>query len=153
MQHIQLLYHVTKLYATDMIIYTVDRNVEVIIAEVDDVLFSLTLASMMKWYMQNISYVRRTQMPSKDLKNVRVGMTNYFCAHERVLRCEAEYHKHRSSSHVTARTVHRAHDDVIKWKHFPRNWPFVRGIQRSLWSPHTKASDAELWCFLCSAFE
>ena len=27
-------------------------------------------------------------------------------------------------------------DDVIKWKHFPRYWPFVR----------TKASDAELWC-------
>ena len=23
------------------------------------------------------------------------------------------------------------HDDVIKWKHFPRNWPFVRGINRS----------------------
>ena len=23
------------------------------------------------------------------------------------------------------------HDDVIKWKHFPRNWPFVRGIHRS----------------------
>ena len=22
------------------------------------------------------------------------------------------------------------HDDVIKWKHFPRNWPFVRGIHR-----------------------
>ena len=20
------------------------------------------------------------------------------------------------------------HDDVIKWKHFPRNWPFVRGF-------------------------
>ena len=40
------------------------------------------------------------------------------------------------------------HDDVIKWKHFPRNWPFVRGIHRSRWIPHTKASDAELWCFL-----
>ena len=29
------------------------------------------------------------------------------------------------------------HDDVIKWKQFPRNWPFVRGIHR--WpvnSPH-----------------
>ena len=29
------------------------------------------------------------------------------------------------------------HDDVIKWKHFPRNWPFVWGIHR--WpvnSPH-----------------
>ena len=31
----------------------------------------------------------------------------------------------------------RGHDDVIKWKHFPRYWPFVRGIHR--WpvnSPH-----------------
>ena len=25
----------------------------------------------------------------------------------------------------------RVHDDVIKWKHFPRYWPFVRGIHRS----------------------
>ena len=24
------------------------------------------------------------------------------------------------------------HDDVIRWKHFPRYWPFARGI---LWSP------------------
>ena len=45
------------------------------------------------------------------------------------------------------------HDDVIKWKHFPRNWPFVRGIHRSRWIPHTKASDAELWCFLWSSSE
>ena len=29
------------------------------------------------------------------------------------------------------------HDDVIKWKHFPRYWPFVRGILRSpVNSPH-----------------
>ena len=29
------------------------------------------------------------------------------------------------------------HDDVIKWKHFPRYWPFFRGIQRSpVNSPH-----------------
>ena len=28
-------------------------------------------------------------------------------------------------------------DDVIKWKHFPRCWPFVRGIHRSpVNSPH-----------------
>ena len=25
----------------------------------------------------------------------------------------------------------RNHDDVIKWKHFRRYWPFVRGIHRS----------------------
>ena len=49
--------------------------------------------------------------------------------------------------------VYHSHDDVIKWKHFPRNWPFVRGIHRSRWIPHTKASDAELWCFLWSASE
>ena len=30
-----------------------------------------------------------------------------------------------------------AHDDSIKWKHFPRYWPFVRGIHRSqVNSPH-----------------
>ena len=30
-----------------------------------------------------------------------------------------------------------AHDDVIKWKHFPRYWPFVWGIHRSpMNSPH-----------------
>ena len=30
------------------------------------------------------------------------------------------------------------HDDVIKWKHFPRYWPFVRGIHRS---PVTRSFD------------
>ena len=30
-----------------------------------------------------------------------------------------------------------SHDDVIKWKHFPHHWSFVRGIHRSsLNSPH-----------------
>ena len=29
------------------------------------------------------------------------------------------------------------HDDVIKWEHFPRYWPFLRGIHRSpVNSPH-----------------
>ena len=36
------------------------------------------------------------------------------------------------------------HDDVINWKHFPRYWPFARGIHRV---PRTKASDAELYVF------
>ena len=46
---------------------------------------------------------------------------------------------------------YRTKSHVIKWKHFPRYWPFVRGISR--WIPHTKASDAELWYFLWSASE
>ena len=33
--------------------------------------------------------------------------------------CDEEMHLHQASS---------VHDDVIKWKHFPRYWPFVRGI-------------------------
>ena len=28
-------------------------------------------------------------------------------------------------------TGHKNHDDVIKWKYFPRYWPFVREIHRS----------------------
>ena len=28
-------------------------------------------------------------------------------------------------------TTSPEHDDVIKWKHFPHYWPFVRGIHRS----------------------
>ena len=32
---------------------------------------------------------------------------------------------------VVRATKNRFHDDVIKWKHFPRNWPFVREIHRS----------------------
>ena len=31
----------------------------------------------------------------------------------------------------TTKHVQISHDDVIKWKHFPRYWPFVRGIHRS----------------------
>ena len=31
----------------------------------------------------------------------------------------------------------QCHDDVMKWKHLPRYWPFVRGIHRSpVNSPH-----------------
>ena len=41
---------------------------------------------------------------------------------------------------VTPRCMPRhvvLHDDVIKWKHLPRYWPFVRGIHRSpVKSPH-----------------
>ena len=36
-------------------------------------------------------------------------------------------------------------DDVIKWKHFPRYWPFVRGIHRSpVDSPHKSQSRGAL---------
>ena len=43
------------------------------------------------------------------------------------------------------RPGYSVHVDVIKWKHFLRYWPFVRGIHR--WIPRTKASDVELDVF------
>ena len=39
------------------------------------------------------------------------------------------------------------HDDVIKWKHFPRYWPLCREFTGPRWIPHKKASDAEFWSF------
>ena len=44
------------------------------------------------------------------------------------------------------------HDDIIKWKYFPRYWPFVRGIHRSPVNSPRKG----LWCrtllfsFICA---
>ena len=44
---------------------------------------------------------------------------------------------------------YRYHDNVIKWKLFPRYWPFVRGIHRSpVIFPHK--GPVMLWC--CSAW-
>ena len=37
-----------------------------------------------------------------------------------------------SQAEATINQVRGKHDGVIKWKHFPRYWPFVRGIH---WSP------------------
>ena len=36
-----------------------------------------------------------------------------------------------SSKQVLTASWVQSHDDVIKWKHFPRYWPFVRRIHRS----------------------
>ena len=43
------------------------------------------------------------------------------------------------------------HDDVIKWKHLPRYWPFVWGIHRSpVNSPHKgQRRGAEMFSLIC----
>ena len=44
---------------------------------------------------------------------------------------------HVSISSVNIQNIILIYDDVIKWKHFSRYWPFVRGIHRSpVNSPH-----------------
>ena len=46
----------------------------------------------------------------------------------------------------------RLHDDVIKWKHFPRYWPFVRGIHRSPMKPPHKGQwhGALMFSLICA---
>ena len=62
---------------------------------------------------------------------------------EALLQVMAWYRK--SGQPLPATMLTKFNDDVIKWKHFPRYWPFVRVIHRSpVNSLHTKASDAVL---------
>ena len=53
---------------------------------------------------------------------------------------------------VVTFTLSTPHDDVIKWKHFPRYWPFVRGIHRPpVNSPHKGQWRGALkFSFICS---
>ena len=54
----------------------------------------------------------------------------------RVTSTVVKFFLHRQDSENVWWTL-TLHDDVINWKHFPRNWPFVRGIHRSpVNSPH-----------------
>ena len=55
--------------------------------------------------------------------------------------------------YINNRCVHKFwiswHDDVIKWKHFPRNWPFVR--EAPVNSPHKGQWHGALMFTLISA--
>ena len=53
------------------------------------------------------------------------------------MRCQLPHMLNRDRAVVTWVALHMMHDDVMKWKHFPRHWPFVLGIHRSpVNSPH-----------------
>ena len=58
--------------------------------------------------------------------------------HKRVMNFKWILHRvSKSYTNIGNINPSATHDDVIKWKHFPRYWPFVRGIHRSpLNSPH-----------------
>ena len=50
-------------------------------------------------------------------------------------------------------TTTTTHDCVIKWKHFPRYWPFVRGIHRSPANSPLEGQSRRALIFLWSAPE
>ena len=58
----------------------------------------------------------------------------------------------RSTASTQFMTNMTSHDDVIKWKHFPHYWPFVRGIHQSLVnSPHKRQWRGDLMFSLICA--
>ena len=69
------------------------------------------------WYTMVLMWFH-VEIPSLDREKYRFHIT---ILNGREVKYEA----------ITSRPKH---DDVIKWKHFPRNWPFVR----SRWIPQTK---------------
>ena len=68
--------------------------------------------------------------------------------------CLDTYFWHRSPHmpHHNPYTFYFYHDDVIKWKHFPRYWPFVWGFHRSpVNSPHKgQWRGALMFSFICA---
>ena len=81
----------------------------------------------------------RAAHPRQNLVNIKIFPTWYFQTKTRVP-CSAA-----ALCLFVTRSVHLdisvsilcSHDDVIKWKHFPRYWPFVWRIHRSpVNSPH-----------------
>ena len=60
-----------------------------------------------------------------------------FLFDDAIMHMSVQYVDHQCLCRPPCHTSHKYHDDVIKWKHFSRNWPFVRGIHRSpVNSPH-----------------
>ena len=64
----------------------------------------------------------------------------YVCVYEQILGLVTQslsWFKMHDNELMWADWSHLSYVDVIKWKHFPRYWPFVQGIHRSpVNSPH-----------------
>ena len=87
-----------------------------------------------------------------------INPCHIFCKIVLVNRVQSKYNQHvlqgytdDTRSIVFEVEVFIPHDDVIKWKHFPRYWPFVRGIHRSpVNSPHKgQWRGALIFCLIC----
>ena len=83
--------------------------------------------------------VTRKMFPFNDV------IMHFWCDHVAFISATPPYVLTVSSKGI------KVHDEAIKWKHFPRYWPFV--VTGHRWIPRTKASDAEFWCFLWYAPE
>ena len=98
---------------------------------------SLMLSLEMNWPLNNVYFILFIALITIKWHDytVRSALKRYPNAW-----CFAQcfkFHKYHSIHFVTRvlqgcyTGTREIHDDVIKWKHFPRYWPFVRGIHRS----------------------
>ena len=85
---------------------------------------SITIEKFFVPTWKRLMYRHWRGLPEVGKSNVQKA--DFICFHVFAMR-EWKYH----------RVFFQTHDAVIKWKHFSRYWPFVRGIHRSpVNSPH-----------------
>ena len=91
-----------------------------------------TMVQVMAWWCQATNHYLNQCLPSSLSP---YGVTAFVLT--RLCRVPSSAGKLVNTKHHRHYISRNFHDDVIKWKHFPRNWPFVRGIHRSpVNSPH-----------------
>ena len=99
------------------------------------------IESHMKWTCSKqllTSYIvknRQEMYLSCLVKLIKHNKHYNWCWRRQTLKWRGPFSIDRYLSRLSGARVY--HDDVIKWKHFPHNRPFVRGIHRSpVNSPH-----------------
>ena len=126
------------------------------------------ISSSNNWNLRSATAMVRSPSPKESQNRMHICLQIHyvFCLHARkIKRPGIEYIIHCNiytavnyenktdwstlSSHKDPVT---AHDDVIKWKHFPCHWPFVRGIHRSpVNSPHKgQWREAFMFSLICA---
>ena len=100
------------------------------------------------WQVKLLCWYFISSLPRRNCRNFAddtfgcIFMNIFFLISIRIsLEFVLECAMNNKSTLILAMTWRRkeisSHDDVIKWKHFPRYWPFVRGIHRfPVNSPH-----------------
>ena len=91
---------------------------------------TLYMASAVSIYGVILAPFPSLDMPKAARNSVRCFWW-WHSQHDNLYWCACPFSRHYSPNHQTVHTRNN-HDDVIKWKHFPRDWPFVWGIH---WSP------------------
>ena len=103
---------------------------------------SLVLAHSADSHTQDISYIRVQYLLAEPVAQILLRQPISTSRINEVATCRCKFVENFMRLFLREavwRTVLKSgnHDDVIKWKHFPRYWPFVRGIHRSpVNSPH-----------------